>query len=66
MGIWKNLRTTHGLAKKKKERLGGHRPAEEAFASIALSPHHLGCFTYEKEITAIIFAVTNWQPYLVG
>lgn len=37
-----------------------------AFPNKSLSPHHLGLSKYKKEITAIIFAVTKWQPYLVG
>jgi hypothetical protein len=37
-----------------------------AFTSKALAPRHLGLSTYEKEMTAIIHAVTKWRTYLVG
>jgi hypothetical protein len=37
-----------------------------AFTSKALPPRHLGLSTYEKEMTAIIHAVTKWRTYLVG
>ncbi|KAF8392867.1 hypothetical protein HHK36_021106 [Tetracentron sinense] len=37
-----------------------------AFASNALSDKSLGFSTYEKELLAVVFAVTKWRPYLIG
>ena len=37
-----------------------------AFLSKALSGRNLDLPTYDKEMLAIIFAVQNWRPYLLG
>jgi len=42
----------------------GGRPL--AYYSRALPPRTLGLSVYEKEMLAIIHAVTHWRPYLVG
>ena len=36
------------------------------YASKALSPSHLSLSIYDKEMLAIIHAVTKWRPYLIG
>ena len=42
---------------------GGH---PLAYISKALSPKHQGLFVYEKELFAIVYAVSKWQHYLYG
>ncbi|KAF8397183.1 hypothetical protein HHK36_016090 [Tetracentron sinense] len=42
----------------------GRRPI--AFISKVLPIRSKGISTYEKEMEAIVFAVTKWRPYLVG
>ena len=37
-----------------------------AFLSKALSPKNLGLSVYEKELLALVMAVTKWKHYLVG
>ncbi|KAL3527964.1 hypothetical protein ACH5RR_012620 [Cinchona calisaya] len=37
-----------------------------AFLIKALSPRNLGLSIYEKELLAVVMAVTNWKHYLVG
>ena len=37
-----------------------------AYASKAISPSHLSLYIYDKEMLAIIYAVTKWRPYLIG
>ncbi|XP_027127715.2 uncharacterized protein [Coffea arabica] len=37
-----------------------------AFLSKALSPKNLGLSVYEKELLALVLAVTKWRHYLVG
>ncbi|GKV33977.1 hypothetical protein SLEP1_g42408 [Rubroshorea leprosula] len=37
-----------------------------AFLSKALAAKHQGLSTYEKELLALVMAVTKWRPYLVG
>jgi len=37
-----------------------------AFTSKALSPLHLSMSVYDKEMLAIVHAVTKWRPYLIG
>lgn len=37
-----------------------------AFASKALAPKHLGMSVYEKELLALVLAVTKWRAYLLG
>ena len=37
-----------------------------AFISKALSQKHQGLSVYEKELLAIVYAVTKWQHYLNG
>jgi hypothetical protein len=37
-----------------------------AFTNKALSPQHLSLTVYDKEMLAIIHAVTKWRPYLIG
>ncbi|XP_027088762.1 uncharacterized protein [Coffea arabica] len=37
-----------------------------AFLSKALSPRNLGLSVYEKELLALVMAVTKWRHYLVG
>lgn len=37
-----------------------------AFYSKALSPTRLGLSTYEKELLAVVMAVTKWRHYLLG
>nr|XP_027108798.1 uncharacterized protein LOC113728610 [Coffea arabica] len=37
-----------------------------AFLSKALSPKNLGLSAYEKELLALVMAVTKWRHYLVG
>lgn len=42
----------------------GGRPL--AFLSKALAPKHLGLSVYEKELLAILQAITKWRSYLIG
>ena len=37
-----------------------------AYISKALSPRHQGLSVYEKELLAIVQAVTKWHHYLIG
>lgn len=37
-----------------------------AYLSKALSPQNLGLSVYEKELLAVVMAVTKWRHYLVG
>ena len=37
-----------------------------AYLSKALSDRHMGLSTYDKEMLAIVFAVQQWRPYLLG
>lgn len=37
-----------------------------AYLSKALSPRNLGLSIYEKELLAIVLAVTKWKHYLIG
>lgn len=37
-----------------------------AFTSKPLGPRHMGLSTYEKELLAVVHAVTKWRPYLIG
>lgn len=37
-----------------------------AYASKALSPSYLSLSIYDREMLAIIHAVTKWRPYLIG
>ena len=37
-----------------------------AFISKAPSDKNLGLSTYEKELLAVVFAITKWRPYLMG
>ena len=37
-----------------------------AFTSKQLCDRHLGKFTYEKDMMAILHAVDTWKPYLLG
>ena len=37
-----------------------------ALSSKQLCDHHLGKYTYEKDMMAILHAVDTWQPYLLG
>lgn len=37
-----------------------------AFTSKALSPLHQQMSIYDKEMMAIVHAVTKWRPYLIG
>ena len=37
-----------------------------AFLSKALSPRNLGLSAYEKELLALLMAVTKWKHYLLG
>lgn len=41
-----------------------HHPI--AFLSKALAPKHQGLSTYEKELLALVMAVTKWRSYLLG
>lgn len=41
-----------------------HHPI--AYLSKALAPKHLGLSTYEKELLALVMAVTKWRSYLLG
>ena len=40
------------------------RPLE--YTSKALSPSHQNMSVYDKEMLAIVHAVTRWRPYLIG
>lgn len=42
----------------------GGRPL--AYLSKALAPKHLGLSVYEKELLAILHAVSKWRAYLIG
>jgi hypothetical protein len=37
-----------------------------AFTSKALSPLHLNMSVYDKEMLAVVHAITKWRPYLIG
>ena len=37
-----------------------------AYTSKAISPSHLKMTIYDKEMLAIVHAVTKWGPYLIG
>ena len=37
-----------------------------AYTSKALSPSHQNMSVYDKEMLAIVHAVTRWRPYLIG
>lgn len=37
-----------------------------AYLSKAIAPKHLGFSTYEKELLAVVYAVTKWRHYILG